>query len=92
MESTINMKVKPATPSKKSIFVKKSNCASSGNTVKFNFDSSKEDDISNNISHVKKECEDSYNKSDTCSTKNNDYHYVPSNNSFRFRFNASEEL
>lgn len=86
------MQLKPATPDKKSVFVKKSMSLSHGkHDFKFNFDITPEDSTgsSNNISN-----EDDLKEVDTKSKEeSNKCQYVPTNNTFRFNFdNGSHNI
>ncbi|KAG5898025.1 hypothetical protein JTB14_001738 [Gonioctena quinquepunctata] len=83
--NAVNMKVKPATPSSKSVFVKKSAFTSStANTFKFNFESPDGDS-----SETTNENKDSM-IIENYVEKRNELSFVPSDNSFRFGFTGED--
>ncbi|XP_056630572.1 UPF0488 protein CG14286 [Diorhabda sublineata] len=87
-KSATNMKLKPATANKKTVFLKKSVFTSNlDNSFKFNFNI--DDSNSEEIEKVNANGEEQKHISND-NTKN--FHFVPSNNSFRFGFNVEDEL
>ncbi|XP_044254075.1 UPF0488 protein CG14286 [Tribolium madens] len=84
MSKAINIKISPASPSKKSKFVKKSIFSSSDTNFKFNFDvENVEDNLSGNINRIELNT-DSENKSSEA------FHFKTSDNSFKFNFVTDE--
>lgn len=84
LEAT-TIKISNAEPSKKSVFIKKSFNVEDKN-FKFNFDTPEPDTgLSENLTNIAI-------KDDTCSKSNSStsFHYRPSDNGFRFNFNAAE--
>lgn len=80
------IKVKPAKPDKKSVFVKKSVSLSHGaHNFKFNFSTLPEnvEKMSNADEIASKQDDINNRKEDTC-------YYLPSDNSFRFNFEVDE--
>lgn len=82
------MKVKPAKPDKKSVFVKKSLSLSHGkHNFTFNFPTpTEENDDCENRTNATEGKREEHN-----ATKENLYHYVPSDNTFRFKFEFDSE-
>lgn len=73
--------MKTELPSKKSVFIKK--CADSelkGNEFRFNFEDQGSEAVREEMSHFRGEEANS----------KSDFHYTPSDNSFRFGFSASD--
>lgn len=88
-KSATNMKLKPATTNKKTMFLKKSVFTSnSDNSFKFNFNVD-DSQVSEEIEKLSTNDEEQeHNSADNI----NNVHFVPSNNSFRFGFNVEDEL
>lgn len=74
------IKVLPAKPSNKSVFIKKSLFTTSGNGFKFDFPDPVSD-VTEEIKNV--ELEEDKSK--------NSFHFVPSGNTFKFNFTNTEE-
>lgn len=68
----------PGTPSKKSVFIKKSIFTSTGNTFKFNFEMN-DDPLTTDFERCKPKEEDS----------KQPFHFNPCGNNFRFNFECS---
>ncbi|KAF2902003.1 hypothetical protein ILUMI_04184 [Ignelater luminosus] len=78
---TMQVKLSPAKPSAKSVFVKKSAVASNSNDFKFNFEVSNKEDLM--------ETDLPENKLNETQINNKNFNFLPSDNSFRFSFDVS---
>lgn len=83
-----NIKVKPAKPDKKSVFVKKSFSLSHGdNNFKFNFAA-----LSENVENNSNADEITFKQNEIWNRKERMCQYLPSDNSFRFNFEVDEAM